>query len=85
MASLAPHSLVLPLPHPFAASSQFPHQLSPSISSTVRADLVAKINGFDQRTTNTKARGNVVWKSLISQVFAALKVLNERHYCHRNE
>lgn len=79
MASLAPHSLVLPLSHPFVASSQFPNQLSPSISSTVRADLVSRINGFDQRTTDTKARGSVVWKSLISQVFAALKMLDKKY------
>lgn len=76
-ASLAPHSLVLPLPHPFAAPSQFPHQLSPSISSTRRVDLVARINGFDQTTANTKAR-NIVWKSLISQAFVALKILGKK-------
>lgn len=78
MASRALHSLVLPLPHPFAAPSQFPHQLSPSISSTGKADLVARINGFDQRTANPKARGNVVWKSLISQAFVALKTLKRK-------
>lgn len=39
---------------------------------------MARINGFDHRTANTKARGSVVWKSPISQVFVALKMLKKK-------
>lgn len=53
------------------------HQLNLPISSTAEANLVARINGSDQRTANTGVRGNVIWKSLISQVCVALKMVKK--------
>lgn len=72
---LSSFSLVLLVPHPFAAPSQVPHHLGPPIPSMVQANLVARINGSGQRTVNP--RGNAIWKSLISQACVALKVLKK--------
>lgn len=79
--SCSPHlssfSLFLPLHHPFAVPSQVPHQLSPSISFTGDTNLVAGINRSDQRTASVRARGNVIWKSFISQACVALKMMEK--------
>lgn len=69
-----------------SSPSQFPHQLSPSISSTVRADLVTGINGFDQRMANTKSKRECCLQiAHLTGICSAKNAGKKRHYCHRND